>query len=156
MRIQSLLAFILTIVLTAVLVSGIQNVPGSQDSIARAASVTPELHDIQGNLTCAATAGSGQTWIELKIDPNADGVYSDGTLTVTISNTTNDKTFDFTSNIGVDAVIVKAGAAGSYLYRYDPPTEVTGDTNLTSPGAANQNSISHIAVCYDIGAPTNT
>ncbi|HSL44291.1 MAG TPA: hypothetical protein VK897_12715 [Anaerolineales bacterium] len=125
-------------------------------TMAGAASVTPEFFAGSGNRTCGQLEGPGQDWIELKVDPNADGVYSDGTLTVTISNTTNDKTFDWSSNIGVDAVFVKAGSGGSYLYRYDPPAESTGDTNLTSPGAANQNQISHISFCYDIDAATNT
>ena len=123
---------------------------------ASASHVQPELLIFNGNRTCSQLAGPGQTWIELKVDPNADGVYSDGVLTVTISNTTNDKTFDWTSNIGLDAVLVKAGSTGSYLYRYDPPSEATSDTNLTSPGAANQNGISHISFCYDRDAATTT
>ena len=41
----------------------------------------------------------------------------------------NDKTFDWSSNIGVDAVIVKGGADGTHLYRYDPPTEEKSDTD---------------------------
>src|SRR5919106_1643690 len=121
-----------------------------------AASVTPEFIAGSDNKTCTELQGAGQTWIELKVDPNADGTYSDGTLTVTISNTTDDKTFDWSSNIGVDAVFVKAGTEGSYLYRYDPPAESTGDTNLTSPGAGVTNQISHIAFCYDVDPATNT
>src|SRR5919106_1005559 len=121
-----------------------------------AASVTPEFIAGSDNKTCTELQGAGQNWIELKVDPNADGVYTDGTLTVTISNTTDDKTFDWSSNIGVDAVFVKGGTEGSYLYRYDPPMEVTGDTNLTSPGAGTTNQISHISFCYDVEPPTNT
>ena len=125
-------------------------------TLAGAASVTPEFFSGTGNRTCGDLEGPGQDWIELKVDPNEDGVYTDGVLTVTITNTTDDKTFDWSSNIGVDAVFVKAGSAGSFLYRYDPPTEVTGDTNLTSPGAGTTNQISHISFCYDIEAATNT
>ena len=156
MRSQSILALLLTMALAGVMILGIQAIPGSQLGSGLAASVTPEFRDDKGNLTCQMLAGPGQTWIELKVDPNADGVYSDGTLTVTISNTTNDKTFDWSSNIGVDGVLVKAGAQGHNFYRYDPPAESTGDTNLTSPGAANQNGISHLAFCYDINDPTPT
>jgi uncharacterized repeat protein (TIGR01451 family) len=118
-------------------------------SIAGAAKVTPVLLPGATNQgkTCAENAGQGQTWVELKVDPNADGVYSDGTLQVTISNTQNDKTFDWSANIGVDAVIVKGGSDGTYLYRYDPPSEETSDTGLTTPG---DNAISHISVCYDV------
>ena len=103
--------------------------------------------------TCDNLEGVGQTWTELKVDPNADGTFSDGTLTVTISHTSADKVFDWTSNIGVDAVIVKAGSEGSYLYRYDPPGEQTSDSGLTSPGHGN--AISHITFCYDgeVGHP---
>lgn len=120
-----------------------------------APDVTPEFFEGPGNRTCAELQGAGQTWNELKVDPNADGEFSDGTLTVTISNTTNDKTFNWSSNISVDAVFVKAGSAGSFLYRYDPPSESTGDDGLTSPGEGN--AISHITFCYDLEAtPTPT
>src|SRR5688500_7088087 len=76
------------------------------------------------------------------------------TLFRTITNF-NGKSFDFTANIGVDAVYVKAGAGGSHLYRYDPPSESTGDTNLSSPGE-DGNEISHIAFCFDVEPSTNT
>jgi hypothetical protein len=65
---------------------------------------------------------------------------------VTISNF-DGKSFDWTATDGVDAVFVKAGAAGSYLYEYSP--ESTGDTALTTPGEGETNQISHIAFCYD-------
>ena len=67
-----------------------------------------------------------------------------GPLTVTISNTQNDKTFDWSSNIGVDAVFVKAGSGGSYLYRYDPPGEETSDTGLTSSRSAGERDQPHL------------
>jgi hypothetical protein len=73
---------------------------------------------------------------------------------VTITNF-DGKTFDWSSNIGVDAVYVKAGSAGSYLYIYEPPTESTGDTGLTTPGDTG-NEISHITFCYDLEDPTTT
>jgi hypothetical protein len=117
-----------------------------------APDVTPVFIAGAANKTCQELQGAGQNWSELKADPNADGTYSNGTLTVTISNTTNDKTFNWSSNIGVDAVFVKAGSAGSFLYVYDPPTESTGDDGLTSPGGGTTNQISHIAFCYDLGA----
>ena len=41
------------------------------------------------------------------------------------------QTFDWTSNIGVDAVFVKGGPVGGNLYVYDP--EATADTGLHAP-----------------------
>jgi hypothetical protein len=49
----------------------------------------------------------------------------------------------------VDAVYVKSGKGGSNLYVYDPPSESTGDTGLTTPGS--EQNISHISFCYDGG-----
>jgi len=125
---------------------------------AAAASVSPIELVFNGNATCSEFAqeyGQGQTWVELKVDPNADGQYTDGTLTVTISNTVGDKSFDWSSNIGVDAVFVKAGGDHN-LYVYDPPgPEATSDTDLSSPGATG-NGISHISFCYDAGDGTTT
>jgi hypothetical protein len=109
MRSQSVLAILLTTALAAVMALGIPGLPASQHGRELAASVTPEFYDVNGNLTCKDLQGPGQIWTELKVDPNADGVYSDGTLTVTISNTTNDKIFDWSSNIGVDGVLVLVG-----------------------------------------------
>ncbi len=120
-----------------------------------AAKVTPEFISGATNHTCSEFAKAGQTWKELKVDPPGNGTKSDGTLTVTITNF-DTKTFDWSSNIGIDAVFVKAGSAGSYLYRYDDPTsdsdpgEETSDTGLTSPGEGQTNQISHISFCYDV------
>jgi hypothetical protein len=113
------------------------------------ASVTPTL--IQGNQTCSNLV-AGTT--ELKVEPPGAGVYTDGTLTVTITNYTG-TSFDFTSNIGIDAVFVKAGNQGN-LFIYNP--ETFGDTNLYSPtGPQGQLlAISHISFCYDVEPPTNT
>jgi hypothetical protein len=105
---------------------------------------------------CSDNVGAGQTWTELKVEGATltNGPHTLGPLTVTIANLTDD-TFDWTSNIGVDAVVVKGGSGGSHLYRYDPPTESTGDTGLGVPDPAN-NGISHISFCYDLPDPTPT
>ena len=124
---------------------------------AAGASVTPILVEGAGNQTCQQLADQyapGSTWIELKADPNPIGAgpfeYTDGTLTVYITDA-SEAGFDWTSNIGVDAVFVKSGSSGHNLYRYDtfgpPNTESLGDTDLIPPG---QNDISHIAFCYDL------
>ena len=121
-----------------------------------AASVEPEFIAGASNTdkTCVANEGDGQSWTDLKLEGGAlsDGTHGDGTLSVTISNLTSNS-FDWSSNIGVDAVIVKTGADGTNLYRYDPPSESTGDTNLVTPG---ENGISHISFCYDEDPPTTT
>ena len=115
---------------------------------ALAASVEPI--EISGNHACGALAAQysgGQTWTEFKIDSRpSDGVFGDGTLSVTVSNSDAHE-FDWSSNIGLDAIFVKAGDGG-FLYLYDPPgPEATADTNLT--GSA-KHAISHISYCYDL------
>jgi hypothetical protein len=110
-----------------------------------AASVTPTL--VSGNPNCA-TLAPGTT--ELKVDPPGAGIYTDGTLTVTITNYTG-TSFDWSANISVDAVFVKAGNEGN-LYVYNP--EVYSDTFLISPNQ--EHAISHISFCYDVEPPTNT
>jgi hypothetical protein len=119
---------------------------------ASATHVTPTTQS--GNVPCPA----GLT--ELKVEPVADGTFTDGTLTVTIDvrDTAAGQVFDWTSNIGVDVVIVKGGNA-SNVYTYDPPAESTGDTGLHAP--ANRSGtfagLSHISFCYDVGEePTTT
>jgi hypothetical protein len=94
----------------------------------------------------------------LKIEPVASGTFSDGTLTVTIvvRDTADGQVFDFTSNIGVDQVIVKGGPNAN-IYTY--PTEATSDTGLHAPVNPNNDmffGLSHISFCYDVEAPTTT
>jgi hypothetical protein len=108
--------------------------------------------EVTGNAPCPA----GLT--ELKVEPVADGTFTDGTLTVTIDvrDTADGQVFDWTSNIGVDVVIVKGGNA-SNVYTYDP--ESTGDTGLHAPENRSGNfaGLSHISFCYDDGEePTTT
>ncbi|HEX2622190.1 MAG TPA: hypothetical protein VHL11_18660 [Phototrophicaceae bacterium] len=114
------------------------------------ASVPPVV--VAGNPKCADLF-PGTT--ELKIDPPVGGIASDGTLTVNVINLT-DTTFDFTANIGVDAVIVKGGP-NSNVYTYIP--ETLGDTGMitaTNPNNDKPYSISHISFCYDVEAVTAT
>ena len=105
---------------------------------------------------CSDNVGAGQTWTEFKLEEAknnlSNGSHTEGPLTVTIINLT-ETTFDWTSNIGVDAVVVKNGVEGANLYVYDPPTEETADTELSVPG---ENNISHISFCYDEGEATPT
>ena len=116
--------------------------------VAHAASVTPTPVN-SGNPTCDDFDAS---WTQLKVDGGlGNGTFSDGTLSVTISNFQNSSSgtpgsFDWSSNIGVDAVFVKAGNDKHNLFVYAP--ESTGDTNL-GPQAGQGNGISHISFCYD-------
>ena len=109
----------------------------------------------EGNPTCSDLVDGGVT--ELKVDPGASGTFTDGTLTVTIAVTVTDAgpVFDWTSNIGVDAVFSKGGPIGGNLYVYDP--EATADTGLHSPVNPKNNKysgLSHISFCYDKDATT--
>lgn len=139
---------ITTVLIATVLISGNHIAPVS------AASVPPE--PIEGNPSCVDL---NPGWIELKVDPPANGIFTDGTLSVTISGL--DVTdlsdvkgpFDWASNIGVDAVFVKGGPNGN-LYQYDPPPpEATGDTDLNTPlnppPPDKHFGVSHISFCYD-------
>ncbi|MDT7570208.1 MAG: hypothetical protein QOE05_382 [Actinomycetota bacterium] len=110
-------------------------------SFASAASVAPTT--VTGNPSCSDINSS---WKELKVDRvPANRTYSDGTLSVTISNVQNDKTFDWTATQGIDAVLVKASTQ-TYVYSYSP--EATSDSAMGSPGKW---AISHVSFCYDAG-----
>jgi hypothetical protein len=114
-------------------------------SAASASSVTPQF--VAGNPSCADYGLKG-----LKVDRSGvAGDYSDGTLSVHIEQATvGGKITSWTSNIGVDKVILKGGSGGSggtvgsNVYSYDP--EATGDTDLVVP---NGTALSHIEFCYD-------
>jgi LPXTG-motif cell wall-anchored protein len=115
---------------------------------------TPSTSVATGNPTCGDLAPAGTAWTELKVDPVADGTFTDGVLSVTIDvrDTADGPVFDWTSNIGVDAVFVKGGPIGGTLYLYDPPAESTGDTGLHSPVNPQNgkfSGLSHISFCYD-------
>ena len=81
-------------------------------TFAQAASVTPLV--VPGNPSCQERF-PGTT--ELKIEPVESGTFTDGTLTVTITvrDTASGQVFDFTTNIGVDGVIVKADRMPMYI-----------------------------------------
>jgi hypothetical protein len=87
-----------------------------------------KIDDVNGPFTGSFTSSDGYLVVQ---GTSLDGVY-----------------FSFTSNVGVDLVIVKGGHAAN-VYAYNP--ESTGDSGLVSPinasgGAA---AISHVTFCYD-------
>lgn len=119
------------------------------------------------NPTCADLAAQfapGATWNELRIEGSFDpGKYPDvwgepGDLVVTI-DACDGTYFSWSSNVGLDAVFVKAANNGN-LYQYDPTgskqrKEATSDTDLhppINPNTSRPYEISHISFCYDAGA----
>ena len=121
---------------------------------ASAQSVEPEL--VEGNPTCADISPEGTEWTSLKVDPAAGGEHSDGVLTVniTINETEEGQTFDWNSNIGVQAVIAKGGPnANVYFYG---SSGSTGDSGLHAPAVPSEDwaDLSHIDFCYTPPTPT--
>jgi LPXTG-motif cell wall-anchored protein len=138
------------------------------------------------NLSCAELAellGIDADWTEFKIDvgelPPAGesqdyAITPDGTVTIT--TLADAKAFDWTSTVGIDAVYVKGGQAGSYFYGYQPDVdehgdivgdgeESFGDRDLGTPpywgGGDNpynetKNQISHVTFCWDDESSTST
>jgi hypothetical protein len=101
---------------------------------------------IAGNPSCTDLGYS----YGFKIDPPNAGTYSiDGINTVTV--TTDGVSFDWSSTLGMDAVISKGGPTAN-LYVYDPPAESTSDTDLHSPINPNNGKpygLSHMDFCFD-------
>ena len=118
--------------------------PGGAGAAVERPSTHVDPTEVSGNVRCP----EGLT--ELKVEPVADGTFTDDTLTVTIDvrDTAEGQVFDWTSNIGVDVVIVKGGP-NSNVYTYDP--ESTGDTGLHAPEVPSGEfaGLSHISFCYD-------
>lgn len=138
---------------------------GLTTGMAAGAASAPQVVDgLAGNLRCAQLDdefGGGQTWSEVRAFAAHDGTFTEPThrLRVTISNFTG-TSFDWSSNIGVDAVYVDAGAArlgtaAHRLYLYDPPgPESRGDTGLTASAPSRE--IDHVAFCFDVEAAATT
>ena len=128
-------------------------------SVVMAASVVPTfIGETYGkNPTCEdldGAFGGGQTWAELeKINGMpADGVYGE----ITIFGVSG-QTFSWSSTVGVDAVLVKAGSDNHNLYVYaanGAAVESFGDTGLTH--GPNQQGTSHVTFCFDETNPQPT
>ena len=101
------------------------------------------------NPTCsdlAAVYAPGAEWLEAKLDSPGTGsaTVTDNVINVSVSNLTANG-FSWTSNIAVDAVLLKAGTENHNVYLYGP--EASSDTGLVT---ADKYAISHITVCYDV------
>jgi hypothetical protein len=125
---------------------------GPSAGLAAAASVAP-VQISSGNPTCDDVAGDAASWTEFKLQDEqlADGTYSDGVLTITITSFAGSASgvpgsFDWAASEGIDAVFVKAGSERHHLYVYDP--EAIADSGL-QPQAGRGNGISHLSFCYD-------
>jgi hypothetical protein len=108
-----------------------------------AARVTPTVKE--GNPSCQDLGFN----LGLKIEPVANGT----TQFITLSGV--GASFDWTSTMGIDVVIVKGGPNAN-LYTYDPPAEATSDTDLTAPinpNSGQPSGLSHVEFCYDREAP---
>jgi hypothetical protein len=120
----------------------------AQPAPAAASHVTPTV--ISGNPSC--TDLGYDFGYKPQPEPPPSGTYSfpgDPINTVTINS--DGTYFDWSSTLGIDAVIVKGGSNAN-VYAYDPPAESFGDTGLHSPINPNNGSpyaISHIEFCYD-------
>jgi hypothetical protein len=119
-------------------------------SMATEPPVGPDVDPVlvPGNPTCEDRGYANELKIEGVDLDNKE--YTDGTLTVTISNLVHNSEgepvlFDWTSNIGVDEVLVKASNAAN-AYIYNPPPEIKVDDKLFGP---ENKGISHINFCYD-------
>lgn len=124
----------------------------------RAAAQVPGPVPFDGNKTCADLAPPGSMWTEFKVEPVLSGNYTNGTLSVTLTvvDTASGPTVNWSSNIGVDAVVVKGGPGGN-LYTY--PGESTSGTGLhapVNPENGKYYGLSHISFCYDVDNPTTT
>ncbi|MFO7564165.1 MAG: hypothetical protein R6X02_16080 [Enhygromyxa sp.] len=114
------------------------------DELQTRASVEPDF--VAGNPSCE-DLGYAQG---LRIDPNSgtSDLPGGGTVTVTIDGLY----FDWSSTVGIDAVIAKGGPNAN-VYVYDPPAESFGDTELHSPinpSTGMPFGLSHIDFCYDV------
>ena len=127
------------------LVSSCGNVEDSNRVRAKALGATY----VEGNPTCA-DLGLGD--FDFKVESGeGDGLKlidahgNEVTLTWDIEA----GTMDWTSNIGIDAVLMKGGP-NAMVYEYDP--ESFGDTGLETPfndGSGGLYGISHVNFCYD-------
>lgn len=97
--------------------------------------------EVSGNPKCP------EGLFELKVEPPVSSEKTMGALTVAIEVT--GKLVDWTSNLGIDLVIVKGGDTSNF-YEYEP--EDTADTELHAPVNPNNNQyygLSHVTFCYD-------
>jgi hypothetical protein len=110
-----------------------------------------------GNPTCADFYGIPDLE-EFKIEPVADGTYSDGKLNVTISVQEGAKTFSWdqgTSPVIIQGIFVKGGPTGNLYEYFSDGLLASSDSGLHSPVRRGDDfyGLSHISFCYTPGKP---
>ena len=155
---------VLSLTSAALFAPGAASVALGADPVATYTSLQDS--DLAGNPSCnsvEAEYAGGQDWGEFKLE-GADlgnGSTTVGSNTITITNFDNSlptRGFTWTSNFGVDAVIIKTGNGnGGYntLAVYAPTansTEATGGSLTTESGTG----ISHMSFCWDNTNPVVT
>jgi hypothetical protein len=115
-------------------------------STAAPAGAAVKLTEVAGNTSC--TAQGYDFGFKPQPEPPPSGTYTFPGTTYTVTIDSDGTFFNWTSTLGIDAVIVKGGP-NSNLYEYDP--ESFGDDGLHSPlnEGGQQAAISHIEFCYD-------
>lgn len=150
------LALLAVLIILGAKAGGADPLPITDPGQASGDGVQPQLY--QDNPKCSDLGN----YRDVKFDfpPVAPGTKTsgDGYLTATISNITPEdqgagQVFDWTTNRGVDKVIVKGGDAAD-AYVYDP--EDRADTKLHAPVNPNTEryfGLSHIDFCYNCYVP---
>lgn len=113
--------------------------------------------EIEGNPTCSDLIGIPDLR-EFKIEPVADGAYSDGELDITIAVQEGAKTFSWdqgTSAVIMHGIFVKGGPNGNLYEYYTNGLLVNEDSGLHAPVGKNGRfyGLSHISFCYTPGKP---
>jgi hypothetical protein len=110
--------------------------------VASATHVAPTL--ISGNPTCE----EGQ-----KIEPVASGTF--GSITITVNNTPQGQTFDFTVSGGVVTGVLVKGGPNAHFYDYAALGGVSSDTGLHSPNRTSTRfyGLSHLCFFEDDKKP---
>jgi len=114
-----------------------------------AASVPPQ--PVPGDSTCTVL-GYDHGFIPLPEPPitgTSTYLFPGGVITLTVDADLS--YFDWQASLGMDAVVVK-GDADANLFAYDPPAELTSDSDLSAPvdpGTGKPYAVEHLEFCYD-------
>jgi hypothetical protein len=112
--------------------------------VTSATTVTPTL--VADNPKCSDL---NPAWSSVKADPPNDGVYTDGTLSANVSK--NAGAVDWSSNMPIDAVIIKGGDNANVYYYTPNASSDTGLVTPTNPSNGQPYGLSHVDFCYGPG-----